>query len=68
VLFSFLNAVARKEISNQELVVYYFENKEGTSDVRDVEIDQQGRISGGLPGFFEHNIEKLLEYLDSLEQ
>lgn len=68
VLFSFLTAVASKEISNQELVVYYFENKEGTSEVREVEVDQQGRVSGGLPGFFEHNIEKLLEYMDSLEQ
>jgi hypothetical protein len=49
-------------------VVYYFENKEGMSEVREVAIDQQGRVSGGLPGFFEHNIEKLLEYMDSLEQ
>lgn len=67
ILFSFLTALARKEITKDEMGIYYFENKNGTAEVRRVEIDEYGRISGGLPGFFEHNIEKMLDYLSSLE-
>lgn len=67
ILFAFLTALAKKEIIKDEIVIYYFENKDGIAEVRSVEIDEYGRISGGLPGFFEHNIEKMLDYLDSLE-
>jgi len=68
ILFAFLTALAKKEITKEEIALYYFENRNGTADVRRVELDEHGRISGGLPGFFEHNIEKMLDYLDSLEQ
>lgn len=67
ILFSFLTALAKKEITKDEIVVYYFENKDGIAEIRRVEVDEYGRISGGLPGFFEHNIEKMLDYLSSLE-
>ncbi len=67
ILFSFLTALAKKEITRDEIVVYYFENKDGIAEIRRVEVDEYGRISGGLPGFFEHNIEKMLDYLSSLE-
>ncbi len=67
ILFSFLTAIAKKEITKDEVALYYFENKNGSAEIRKVAIDEYGRISGGLPGFFEHNIEKMLDYLDSLE-
>jgi predicted ATPase len=67
ILFAFLAAVAKKEIKKEEIALYYFENKDGTAEVQKVKIDEYGRISGELPGFFEHNVEKMLDYLNSLE-
>ena len=67
ILFAFLAAVAKKEIKKEEIALYYFENKDGTAEIQKVKIDEYGRISGGLPGFFEHNLEKMLDYLNSLE-
>jgi len=67
ILFSFLTALAAKEITKEELALYYFENKNGTAEIERIEIDEYGRVSGGLPGFFEHNIDKMLDYLTSLE-
>lgn len=68
ILFGFLTALAKKEINKEEVALYYFENKEGTAEIQKVEIDEYGRVSGGLPGFFEHNIDKMLDYLTALGQ
>ena len=61
VLFSFLTALAAKEITKEELTLYYFENRDGAAEIQRIEIDEYGRVSGGLPGFFEHNIDKMLD-------
>lgn len=67
ILFSFLTAIAEKEITKEEIALYYFENKNDAAEIQRIEIDEYGRVSGGLPGFFEHNVEKMLDYLTSLE-
>ena len=45
----------------------YLKDQDDIAEIRRVEIDEYGRVSGGLPGFFEHNIENILDYLTSLE-
>lgn len=67
ILFGFLNALARKEITLDELAIYYFKNENGVAEITKLEIDEYGRVSGGLPGFFEQNIRNVIEYLDALD-
>ena len=67
ILHAFLYALARKEITRDQLSIYYFENVGGTSKARCLEIDNKGRVDGGLPGFFEHSLMELSEYLDALK-
>ncbi|GFO95846.1 hypothetical protein ig2599ANME_0027 [groundwater metagenome] len=49
ILFGFLNALARKEISLDEIVIYYFKNENGVAEITKLDIDEYGRVSGGLP-------------------
>ncbi|HKZ37941.1 MAG TPA: DUF3696 domain-containing protein, partial [Chryseolinea sp.] len=67
ILFGFLNALARKEISLDDIVIYYFKNEKGVSEITKLNIDEYGRVSGGLPGFFEQNIRNVIDYLDALD-
>lgn len=67
ILFGFLNALARKEISLDDIAIYYFKNEKGVSEVTKLDIDEYGRVSGGLPGFFEQNIRNVIEYLDAID-
>ena len=67
ILHSFLYAIAKGELTKEQLAIYYFENEQGTARVRRLEIDDQGRVKGGLPGFFEHSLQELSESLESLK-
>ncbi len=67
ILFGFLNALAKKEVAPDEIVIYYFKNENGVAEITKLEIDEYGRVLGGLPGFFEQNIRNVIEYLDALD-
>ena len=67
ILHSFLLAVAKGQLARADLGIYYFENRNGTAQVRRLEVDDRGRVDGGLPGFFEHSLTELSELLDSLK-
>lgn len=67
ILFGFLNAIAKKEISLDEIAIYYFKNEKGVAEISKLNIDEYGRVLGGLPGFFEQNIRNVIEYLDALD-
>jgi hypothetical protein len=68
VLHAFLHAVAKGDLNKQDLAMYYFEPKGGTVDVRRLEVDEYGRVEGGLPGFFDHSLHELSEYLEALKK
>ncbi len=68
VLHSLLFAVAKGELSRSDLAIYYFEKKDGRADYRKLDVDQKGRVGGGLPGFFEHSLDELSEYLEALKK
>ncbi|MGH9792356.1 MAG: DUF3696 domain-containing protein [Candidatus Acidiferrales bacterium] len=67
VLHSLLHAVAAGRVNKDHLAIYYFERKNGVAETRRLEVDKKGRVPGGLPGFFEHSIAELAEYLDALK-
>jgi len=68
VLHAFLHAVGSGELEKESLAIYYFENVNGVAKVRRLEVDEKGRVAGGLPGFFEHSLAELSEYLDALSR
>ncbi len=68
ILHAFLHSIAKQEMSNDDLVVYYFNNKEGKTEVRNIEVDELGRVKGGFPGFFDQSLDELKEFLDALKE
>ncbi|MCH7979512.1 MAG: AAA family ATPase [Acidobacteria bacterium] len=68
ILHSLLHAVAKGDLEKSQLAIYYFENDKGTAKVRPLKIDERGGVEGGLPGFFEHSLTELSEYLDVLKK
>jgi energy-coupling factor transporter ATP-binding protein EcfA2 len=68
ILNALLHAVAKGDLSKQDLAMYYFEPREGTVDVRRLEVDEYGGVEGGLPGFFDHSLSELSEYLETLQK
>jgi energy-coupling factor transporter ATP-binding protein EcfA2 len=68
ILNALLHAVAKGDLRKEDLAMYYFEPREGTVDVRRLEVDKYGRVEGGLPGFFDHSLSELSEYLETLQK
>lgn len=67
ILHALLHAVATGTLEKDSLAIYYFVNRNGTADVTRLQLDDKGRIEGGLPGFFEHSLTELSEYLDAIK-
>jgi len=65
VLLKFLNLVARKEISKDDVKVYYFvrDPENPVAILEELPITETGELVGGLKGFFEHEVEMLEEFL-----
>ena len=42
------------------------DDEKGVAEITKLDIDEYGRVSGGLPGFFEQNIRNVIEYLEAL--
>jgi predicted ATPase len=61
-LIALLQAVARAEIDHTDLAVYYVQN----GVVQSLEVDELGRLSGGLKGFFDADEAELIERLQTL--
>ncbi len=68
VLHSLLFAIAKGDLSRSDLAIYYFEKKDGRADYRKLDVDEKGRVDGGLPGFFERSLDELSEYLEALKK
>ena len=62
-----LTMVAEKKLRRDELAIYSFESIRGRAQVTALEIDEKGRIQGGLPSFFGANVEQFKRYSDALE-
>jgi hypothetical protein len=68
ILNSLLHAVAKGDLSKEALAIYYFESQGGKAEVRRLVVDQNGRVEGGLPGFFDQSLTELTEYLETLKK
>lgn len=69
-LYPFLtNIASKKSLKPDDVAIYYFERDPLTKETSFVklEIDDYGRIKGGLRGFFEENVNRLNEYLDAIK-
>jgi energy-coupling factor transporter ATP-binding protein EcfA2 len=68
VLHVILNAIAKREWGPGEVAIYSFENVNGTAKATRLEVDEEGGVKGGLPGFFDQSLGELTEYLESLKK
>ncbi len=68
ILHSLLHAVAKGDLNRNEVAIYYFENDQGVAKVRRLDMDEKGRVEGGLPGFFDHSLAELSEYIEALKK
>lgn len=62
-LFRLLTNVASGKIDPEDLSVYFFELERGFTKATKLEIDKEGRLSGGLKGFFETDLEEFGRFL-----
>jgi len=63
-LFGILKHVSGKKIDPNEVMIYYVQkSKAGETVLQALEIDQHGRVKGGLPGFFEEEVKEISEML-----
>lgn len=68
VLLGFLSKVAKKELKYSDIAVYYCEKTPEGTKINQRDIDSEGRIEGGMPGFFEHNLDELQDFLNNLKK
>lgn len=68
VLHTLLHAIARGVLEKEQVAIWYFTNVDGVAQVGRLEINSQGQVQGGLPGFFEHSLAELAEYLEALKK
>ena len=62
-IYPFLNAIATKLLSPNEVAIYYFDSNESNnlSKVEPLPINEQGQLVGGLKGFWDADLESFFE-------
>jgi hypothetical protein len=68
VLHTILNAVGKGDLAKDDVALHYFENVEGTAQVKRLGINEHGQVDGGLPGFFDQSLAELTEFLDAVKK
>ena len=68
ILHSFLNAVGKGTLEREKLSIYYFENGQECSSIRRLDVNDRGQVEGGLPGFFEHSLSELTDFLSAVSK
>ena len=61
--------VAKGVLRREDVAVYAFDQDEsGVATAEKREIDEMGRVSGGIPGFFEESVEDMSEIMAALKE
>ena len=61
--------VAKGVLRREDVAVYAFDKDEsGAATAEKREIDEMGRVSGGIPGFFEESVEDMSEIMAALKE
>lgn len=68
ILHALLQAVTARTLKPADLAIYYFDNNKGVAECKRLDVDEKGCVEGGLPGFFEHSLAELSEYLNALKR
>lgn len=67
VLYALLNQVAKGNLVPEDLKIWYFTlGDDGGASASPVEITEEGMVFGGLPGFFESDLNSAQEFLEAL--
>ena len=68
ILGRLLTLVAEKTLSKEDVAIYAFEKDEqGVCTAAEIEVTDEGRVIGGLKGFFETELEELNRYVRALQ-
>lgn len=69
VLSRVLLLVAKKVLKPEDVALYSFsKDEQGVCSAERLKIDDEGRVAGGLQGFFEEDVLDLREYIEALEK
>jgi len=68
VLHTLLNQVGKGSFTPKEVGLLYFRKEEGISKVEERVITKRGQVKGGLPGFFEVELEQFSEFVEALSK
>ncbi len=68
VLHALLNKVASQELTPEDLGILYFQREESVSHVKALEVTNRGQVKGGLPGFFEAELDQFSEFVQALSK
>jgi len=63
ILMGILRNVAQGRLPPSDLCVYYFTREDGQTKVENLAVNDQGRLKGGLKGFFEASIQEMDDFL-----
>ncbi len=65
IIYPLLSAISRGDLSKEDVAIFFFNKDEKGVNVKELEMDEKGRIKGGLPGFFEQDLEEMMGYLEN---
>ena len=63
-----LTLVAEGSLSSDDLAVYAFEkDDQGVCSAQNLDVTDDGRVKGGVKGFFEADLDELERYIKALQ-
>jgi Fe-S cluster assembly ATPase SufC len=68
ILYALMALVAERVLKPDDVAIYNVTNSNGVTQLKMLGLDNAGRISGGLPGFFDANLSEFRRYLDAFER
>jgi len=64
-LFGILRQIAKGKMDLKDLAIFYVQKERENTTLKILEVDERGRVKGGLPGFFEEEVKELIDILSS---
>lgn len=65
IIYPLLSAISKGDLKKEDVNIIFFNKEEGVVKTRSLEIDDKGRVKGGLPGFFEQNLDEMIDFLEN---
>jgi hypothetical protein len=64
IIYPLLSAISAGDIPYSEVGIIFFHKDEKGVKVKKLDIDEKGRVRGGLPGFFEQELDEMRGFLE----